>query len=183
YWRQRIEAQTGWVLPPQKQNASPTIRVIIKEKSSFYPTPEHDESYRLVINKKGATLTAKNRFGALRGMETVLQLLQNDAKGTYLPYVKIDDHPRFTWRGVLLDPARHFLPIDVIKRQIDGIASAKMNVMHWHLTDDQGWRFASDNYPKLQQLASDGMYYTKAQMKEVVDYAAKRGIRSEMRRL
>ena len=89
-------------------------------------------------------------------------------------------HRRFTalpWRGLLLDSARHFIPLPDIKRQIDGMAAAKLNVLHWHLTDDQGWRFTSKRYPKLTQLASDGLFYTPEQMREIVRYAAERGIR------
>ncbi|HBX05795.1 MAG TPA: beta-N-acetylhexosaminidase, partial [Leclercia adecarboxylata] len=99
-------------------------------------------------------------FGALRAMETLLQLIQNGAENTSLPWVAIEDAPRFPWRGLLLDSARHFIPLDDIKRQIDGMAAAKLNVLHWHLTDDQGWRFASKRYPKLTELASDGLFYT-----------------------
>ena len=69
-------------------------------------------------------------------------------------------------RGLLLDSARHFMPLEAIKRQIDGMAAAKLNVFHWHLTDDHGWRFASTRYPKLQQKASDGLFYTQAQLDE-----------------
>ena len=85
--------------------------------------------------------------------------------------------PRFPWRGVLLDSARHFLPLPDILRQLDGMAAAKLNVFHWHLTDDQGWRFASEHYPKLQQQAGDGQFYTREQMRRVVAYATARGIR------
>ncbi|MEQ1964195.1 family 20 glycosylhydrolase [Xenorhabdus khoisanae] len=178
-WRKRIEAQTGWVLPPPDAAFSPvqTIRITIAKKISPIPQPDSDESYQLLIDSHGITLKAVTRFGALRGMETLLQLLQNDAKGTYLPLVNITDKPRFPWRGVMLDSARHFLPIESIKRQLEGMAAAKINVFHWHLTDDQGWRFASEHYPKLQQLASDGLFYSKAQMQEVVVYASSLGIR------
>lgn len=178
-WRKRIEAQTGWVLPPPDATFSPvqTIRITIGKKVSPIPQPDSDESYQLIIDSRSITLKAATRFGALRGMETLLQLLQNDAKGTYLPLVNIADKPRFSWRGVMLDSARHFLPVDAIKRQLEGMAAAKINVFHWHLTDDQGWRFASDHYPKLQQLASDGLFYSKAQMQEVVTYASSLGIR------
>ncbi|WP_340615330.1 family 20 glycosylhydrolase [Xenorhabdus entomophaga] len=178
-WRKRIEAQTGWVLPPPDATFSPvqTIRITIGKKVSPIPQPDSDESYQLIIDSRSITLKAATRFGALRGMETLLQLLQNDAKGTYLPLVNISDKPRFSWRGVMLDSARHFLPVDAIKRQLEGMAAAKINVFHWHLTDDQGWRFASEHYPKLQQLASDGLFYSKAQMQEVVTYASSLGIR------
>lgn len=177
-WRQRIEAQTGWILPPEASlRSAATIRVIIAKKVNAIPLLNVDESYQLVITNQGVELNATTRFGALRGMETVLQLLQNGPKDTYFPLIKINDNPRFPWRGVLLDSSRHFLPLSSIKRQLDGMSAAKMNVLHWHLTDDQGWRFASATYPKLQQLASDGLFYTPAQMKEVVQYAAELGIR------
>lgn len=129
------------------------------------------------MDANGVDISANTRFGALRAMETLLQLMQNGAENTSLPWVTIEDSPRFPWRGLLLDSARHFIPLPDIKRQIDGMAAAKLNVLHWHLTDDQGWRFSSKRYPKLTQLASDGLYYTPEQMREVVRYAAERGIR------
>ncbi len=177
-WRDRIEQQTGWILQPQTADAHQgKIQIVIKQKVAAQPMPDSDESYVLQITPQGATLTANTRFGALHGMETLLQLLQNDDQNTFLPLVTIHDQPRFAWRGVLLDSARHFLPISTIKRQLDGMAAAKLNVLHWHLTDDQGWRFTSQHYPKLQQLASDGEFYTVEQMKDVVAYATSLGIR------
>jgi hexosaminidase len=177
-WRERIARQTGWTLQPQLAPAkAPTINVVIAKKVPAIPRPDSDESYQLKVTAEGVTLRANTRFGALRGMETLLQLIQNGAENTAIPYVTIDDAPRFPWRGLLLDSARHFMPLDAIKRQIDGMAAAKLNVFHWHLTDDQGWRFASTRYPKLQQQASDGLFYTQAQMKEIVRYATDRGIR------
>lgn len=177
-WRQRIELQTGWTLAPQIAKAEgAAIQVNIKDKVPAQPLPGSDESYKLAVTPQGATLTANTRFGALRGMETLLQLMQTDGQNTFLPLVTITDVPRFPWRGVLLDSARHFLPLPDILRQLDGMAAAKLNVFHWHLTDDQGWRFASERYPKLQQLASDGQFYTREQMQQVVAYATARGIR------
>lgn len=177
-WRERIARQTGWTLQPQLAPAkAPTINVVIAKKVPAIPRPDSDESYQLKVSAEGVTLRANTRFGALRGMETLLQLIQNGVENTAIPYVTIDDAPRFPWRGLLLDSARHFMPLDAIKRQIDGMAAAKLNVFHWHLTDDQGWRFASTRYPKLQQQASDGLFYTQAQMKEIVRYATDRGIR------
>ncbi|MCS3405964.1 beta-N-acetylhexosaminidase [Serratia sp. AKBS12] len=176
-WRQRIEMQTGWQLAPATSPDAATIEVIVKHAVAAQPLPDSDESYQLSVTPQGAKLIANTRFGALRGMETLLQLVQTDADGTFLPLVSVTDVPRFPWRGVLLDSARHFLPVADILRQLDGMAAAKLNVFHWHLTDDQGWRFASTRYPKLQQLASDGQYYTREQMQQVVAYAAARGIR------
>ncbi|MEN0123303.1 MAG: family 20 glycosylhydrolase, partial [Pseudomonadota bacterium] len=177
-WRARIARQTGWLLLPQTGPAkAPTIDVTIARKVPATPRPDSDERYRLTVDAAGARLTANTRFGALRGMETVLQLIRNGPQGTTMPYLTIDDAPRFAWRGLLLDTARHYLPVEDIERQLDGMAAAKLNVLHWHLTDDQGWRFASARYPLLQEKASDGRYYSQAQMKAVVRYAAARGIR------
>ncbi|KFK94066.1 MULTISPECIES: family 20 glycosylhydrolase [unclassified Serratia (in: enterobacteria)] len=177
-WRERIERQTGWTLAPQGAKTGPaTISIVIKRKVAPQPMPDSDESYQLKVTPQGATLTANTRFGALHGMETLLQLVQTDGENTFIPLVNISDVPRFPWRGVLLDSARHFLPVADILRQLDGMAAAKLNVFHWHLTDDQGWRFASQHYPKLQQLASDGYFYTREQMQQVVAYATARGIR------
>jgi hexosaminidase len=91
--------------------------------------------------------------------------------------LKLDDQPRFAWRGLMLDCSRHFLPVGVIERNLDAMAAVKLNVFHWHLSDDQGFRAESKLYPKLQQFGSDGMFYTQDQMREVVAYAAARGIR------
>ncbi|EMH4163258.1 beta-N-acetylhexosaminidase [Pluralibacter gergoviae] len=176
--RSRIARQTGWEMVPQNGPAdAPTISITIAKKVPPLPRPDSDESYRLTVDESGARIAANTRFGALHGIETLLQLIQNGPNNTAIPYLTINDSPRFPWRGLLLDSARHFLPVEDIKRQLDGMAAAKLNVLHWHLTDDQGWRFASVRYPKLQQLASDGQFYTPAQMKEIVRYAAERGIR------
>ncbi|MGK3226081.1 beta-N-acetylhexosaminidase [Enterobacter soli] len=176
--RQRIALQTGWTLQPQADKPDkPTIRIDIAKKVKPQPLPDSDESYTLKVDANGVNISANTRFGALRGMETLLQLIQNGPENTAIPWVTIEDAPRFPWRGLLLDSARHFIPLNDIKRQIDGMAAAKLNVLHWHLTDDQGWRFTSKRYPKLTQLASDGQFYTPEQMREIVRYATDRGIR------
>jgi len=176
--RQRIARQTGWTLQPQSAGKDkPTVTITVARKIAPLPQPDSDESYRLTVDATGVNIAANTRFGALRAMETLLQLIQNGPENTSVPWVTIEDAPRFPWRGLLLDSARHFIPLEDIKRQIDGMAAAKLNVLHWHLTDDQGWRFASTRYPKLTQLASDGMFYTQDEMRDVVRYAAARGIR------
>tara|TARA_R110001592_G_scaffold325549_1_gene605634 strand:- start:3815 stop:5860 length:2046 start_codon:yes stop_codon:yes gene_type:complete len=136
-----------------------------------------DESYSLNTNDKIIQIKAKTDVGALRGLETLLQLTTNNASEYYFPGVTINDAPRFVWRGLMIDVARHFQPIDVIKRNLRAMASVKMNVFHWHLTDDQGFRVESKIYPKLQKLASDGLFYTQAQITDVVNYASNLGIR------
>ncbi len=125
----------------------------------------------------GATLNANTVWGAMHGMETLLQLVSGDRDGYYFPFVTVQDKPRFPWRGLMIDVGRHFEPVDVIKRNIDGLAAVKMNVFHWHLSDDQGFRIESKLYPKLHEKGSDGLYYTQEQVREVIAYAADRGVR------
>jgi hexosaminidase len=139
--------------------------------------PNEDESYALSVSAGKVSLTAKTDIGILRGLETLLQLLSADEAGYYFPCVDIMDKPRFTWRGLLIDVGRHFQPVDVIKRNLDAMAAVKMNVLHWHLTEDQGFRVESKVFPKLHQLGSDGMFYTQAQIRDVIGFAAERGIR------
>ncbi|MGH7494437.1 MAG: beta-N-acetylhexosaminidase [bacterium] len=136
-----------------------------------------DESYTLTISSSQIVLSAKTDVGALRGLESFLQLLAADEQGYFFPSVKIEDAPRFPWRGLLIDACRHFMPVEVIKRNLDGMAAVKMNVLHWHLSEDQGFRVESKVFPKLHELGSDGFYYTQTEIKEVIAYAAERGIR------
>jgi hexosaminidase len=110
-------------------------------------------------------------------LETFLQLIEGDQNGYFVPSVSIQDKPRFAWRGLLIDSCRHFQPVEVIKRELDGMAAVKLNVLHWHLTEDQGFRVEVHKYPKLHQMGSDGLYYTQDEIREVVAYATDRGIR------
>jgi hexosaminidase len=135
-----------------------------------------DESYQLKVEPNKIAINATTDLGALHGLETLLQLLQNSSTLYYFPTAVISDSPRFTWRGLMIDAARHFQPVDVIKRNLDAMASMKMNVFHWHLADDQGWRIEMKNHPKLNELATDGSYYTQEEIKNIVKYADERGI-------
>jgi hexosaminidase len=136
-----------------------------------------DESYYIKINTESIHLEAVTDIGVIRGFETLLQLLSSDEEGYFFPEVVINDSPRFPWRGLLIDACRHFMPIDVIKRNLDGMAAVKMNTLHWHLSEDQGFRVESKTFPKLHELGSDGLYYTHEQVKEILNYASDRGIR------
>lgn len=136
-----------------------------------------DESYELKIESSKITIEATTDIGVLHALETLLQMLTIGEKSCYFSASKIVDYPRFTWRGLMIDVARHFEPVDVLKRNLDAMAAVKMNVFHWHLTDDQGFRIESKTHPKLHELGSDGLYYTQNQIKEVVKYASDRGIR------
>ena len=135
-----------------------------------------DESYTLEIKSDKILINATSDLGAIHALETLLQLLHNNSLSYYFPTVTISDFPRFTWRGLMIDVARHFQPIDVIKRNLDAMAAMKMNVFHWHLTDDQGWRIEIKKHPKLIQLASDGNFYSQEQIRDIVKYADERGI-------
>ena len=141
------------------------------------PRLQTDEAYQLNIEKGQLRLSSVNQFGMLRGLATLSQLVFSAGKERQLRNMTLLDQPTYPWRGLLFDSVRHFLPIDDVKRTLRGLASAKFNVFHWHLTDDQGWRIELTSYPKLHQYASDGQYYTQQQIREVVAYAASLGIR------
>jgi hexosaminidase len=157
--------------------SSATLVVECERGGNPIPSLNEDESYSLEITDKQARLVAPTVLGAIRGLETFLQLLEGDREGYYLPGIKISDQPRFPWRGLLIDVARHYQPIEVLKRNLDAMAAVKLNVFHWHLTEDQGFRVESKKFPKLHTLGSDGLYYTQDQVREIIAYAADRGIR------
>jgi hexosaminidase len=176
----RLSGRTGLFLT-QKQITNPDndpdagLQVSCKRAGKLELS--ESESYTLKVTPQKAYLNAVTDLGALRGLETFLQLLDGDDQGYYIPAVTIEDYPRFPWRGLMIDSARHFQPVEVIKRNLDGMAAVKLNVFHWHLTDDQGFRVESKQLPRLHQMGSDNLYYTREQIKEVVSYAADRGIR------
>lgn len=136
-----------------------------------------DERYTLEVNRNGAELKAATPLGAVRGLATLRQLLQSDEHGWFLPAVTIEDHPRFPWRGLMIDVCRHWMPMDVIKRNLEAMALVKLNVLHLHLTEDQGFRIESKKLPQLHQKGSDGLYFTQDQIREIIAFAAERGIR------
>ena len=148
---------------------------------------KHSEYYNLEINKNFILIKGSDREGLIHGVYSLIQLIPRSSgvSDSKLACVKINDYPKFKWRGLLLDCCRHFMSIDFVKRYIDLLAYHKMNVLHWHLTEDQGWRIEIDKYPKLTDVGAwrkekDGSiyggFYTKEQIKEVVNYAYKRGV-------
>jgi hexosaminidase len=136
-----------------------------------------DESYVLEVRATGATLTAPTPLGAMHGLQTFLQLVNVSPDGFAAPAVTMHDQPRFPWRGLMIDSARHFIPLEVIKRNLDGMEAVKMNVFHWHLSENQGFRVETRKFPKLHELGSDGLYYTQDEIHDVIAYARDRGIR------
>jgi hexosaminidase len=159
------------------QDQDPKSSVVIQTNRPGKVELHEDESYQLTVTSSGIGISAETDLGAMHGLETLLQLVSADETGYYLPAVRINDSPRFPWRGILIDVARHWLPMEVIKRNIDGLAAVKMNVLHLHLTEDQGFRIESKKFPKLHEMGSDGYYYTQDQMREIIQYAGDRGIR------
>jgi hexosaminidase len=141
------------------------------------PCVKANEGYRLEVNKDIIKICASTSMGAMRALETLTQLLTKDDQGYFFPGVVIEDKPDYPWRGLLIDVVRHFIPMSTLYRNVDAMAMAKMNVLHLHLTEDQGFRIESKKFPALHEKGSNGQYYTQAEMKRFVEYASDRGIR------
>lgn len=174
---QRLTARIGLLTGISLPTSGAALVVRIESAGNAVQSIDEDESYGLTVDAQGAEIRARNPLGAMHGLETFYQLITNDATGWVVPAVTIDDHPRFAWRGLHIDVSRHFIPLDVIRRNLDGMAAVKLNVFHWHLSDDQGFRIESKRFPKLQGLGSDGFYYTQDEVRGIIEYARDRGIR------
>lgn len=175
----RLDQRTGLFFNQgfiTKTNAFPEANLQINCLREGKVGITENESYQLAVNTNKITINATTDLGAMHALETLSQLLHNNGTQFYFPSVEINDNPRFVWRGLMIDAARHFQPVDVIKRNLDGMAAMKMNVFHWHLVDDQGWRIEIKNHPKLTELASNGSFYTQEEIKDVVQYANEKGI-------
>ncbi|MBV9084198.1 MAG: family 20 glycosylhydrolase [Acidobacteriaceae bacterium] len=183
----RLSRQTGMLILPHVvlPEQAPTLSIVIEQRDHRPPQRLGDnERYSLEIANGRARISADFPLGALRGLETFLQLVQQNqslpqpvSPGFSVPAVTIRDEPRFPWRGLSLDVSRHFIPADGIKRTIDGLAAVKLNVLHWHLSDDQGFRVESRRYQRLHMYGSDGLYYTQPEIRDIVAYARDRGVR------
>lgn len=154
-----------------------------------------DEAYTLDVNKNKIEITSADEIGAYYALQTLRQLSASELGDSSVPICSIYDKPRFKWRGLQLDESRHFFGKDEVKKLLDMMFMMKLNVFHWHLTDDQGWRIQIDKYPKLTEIGSKRKYthtggwkstkilheeyegfYTKADISEIVAYAQERGI-------
>lgn len=188
--RRLLSPGTGLDLP-----VDPAGDFTINRVTSLAP-----EAYRLAVAPTGITIEASDERGVNWAVQTIRQLLPDDALRAgpgsaplELPIVQIEDAPRFGWRGVMLDVARHFFPLRELYSFIDLLALHKFNTFHLHLTEDQGWRFESKKYPKLQEISSwrtetrrphsevndhtpHGGFYTQDQLRSLVAYAEQRGI-------
>jgi hexosaminidase len=201
-WLRRVlGAATGWALP----DAGPGVRGALR--LAVGPGPDRGrgpEAYRIDIGADGAELTGASDTGLFWAAQTFRQLLGPDAhrkaplpgRTWSVPYGSIADGPRFAWRGMMLDVARHFTPKDGVLRYIDLLAAHKLNVLHLHLTDDQGWRIEIERYPRLTSVGAwrprsrwghrasplwnetpHGGFYTRDDIREIVAYAAERHVR------
>ena len=175
----RLSAQTGIPLNDGLEGDAAVATLVIHcdHAGEVVQSVKEEESYTLDVTPQEARLAAPTTWGVLRGLETFLQLVKLDDQGFAVPAVHINDKPRFVWRGLMIDAARHWMPIEVIKRNLDGMAAVKLNVFHWHLSENQGFRVESKVFPKLHEMGSDGHYYTQEQVKEIIAYARDRGIR------
>lgn len=171
---QRILRQTGL---PLMGGADVKLAVECSARGNDYPTLGEDESYTLEVSGDRGVILAPTGTGALRGMETFVQAIVAGADGFEVGAMRIEDRPRFPWRGLMIDSSRHWMPLELILRNLDAMAAVKLNVFHWHLSDDQGFRIESKRWPKLAEMGSDGHYYTQDQVRDVIEYARQRGIR------
>ncbi|MFE9258220.1 beta-N-acetylhexosaminidase [Streptomyces sp. NPDC006879] len=197
--RREVGAATGLALPPGDARAA-GIRLVVDE------TVERElggEGYRLTVDGNGVELAGGGPAGVFWAAQSLRQLLGHEAYrraplpgcAWELPYLRIEDAPRFGWRGLLLDTARHFIPKDTVLRYLDLLAAHKLNVLHLHLTDDQGWRVQIERYPRLTEVGAwrarskwghrasplwnetpHGGFYTHEDIREIVAYATDRHI-------
>ncbi len=175
----QLQRLTGIPLSMELASGAAQATLEIATAGASLPVQQagEDESYRLEVTAARARIAAPNPLGALHAMATFLQLVEADQQAFAIPAVEIEDRPRFPWRGTMIDVSRHWLPIEVVERNLDAMAAVKLNVFHWHLSDDQGFRVESKRFHKLQEMGSDGHYFTQQQVREVIEYARDRGIR------
>jgi len=172
-----LSRETGLALPQICRGLCPGIAVHTDRASKLVQELGEDESYSLEITSAGATLNAPTPLGTLIGLQTFLHLVHATPTGYAVPFVSIQDKPRFPWRGLMVDVSRHFMPLESLRRTLDGMEAVHLNVFHWHLSDNQGFRVESKKFPKLQGQGSDGLFYTQPEIREFIKYARDRGIR------
>ena len=179
----RLRASTGWAVPVREGGKA---AVILTGEGA----PEPAGGYRLSTGESGAVIRARDAAGFFHGIATLRSLLPVwiEFPGPQVglkweaPGVEIEDAPRFGWRGFMIDSGRHFLPVETIKRVIDAISLLKFNRLHWHLTEDQGWRLEIKGYPRLTEVGAwrgpnrYGGFYTASDARGIVEYASARGI-------
>ena len=176
-FRTNLTRKTGILHFPESSPAQPVFTIRTTAPSAPVQQLGEDESYHLTVSPQSVSLAAPNPLGILHGLQTFLQLVKSSPQGFVVPTVVIDDQPRFPWRGLMLDAGRHFMPLDTVRQTLDGMEAVKLNVFHWHLSEDQGFRVESKTFPLLQEKGSDGLYYTQDEIRGILAYARDRGIR------
>lgn len=180
-----LRPATGFGLPVVTDGDGAAITLDLRDDADL-----GELGYRLEVTRAGVSLTAATAEGLFSGVQTVRQLLPADVENRQpvdrdwvIAGGTVTDRPRFAYRGTMLDVARHFFDVDTVKRFVDRAAQYKINYVHLHLTDDQGWRIQIDSWPKLTTVGGanevgggEGGYYTKKQFREIVRYAAARGV-------
>lgn len=186
-----IDSASTFQVNQVKNDAKTSSEIELRLVNDFPPELQHGEAYRLIIAPEKVQITALTTTGIMRGIQTLRQLFipafhkREKRTAWYLPCLKIEDKPAFEHRGLMLDVCRHFFEKEVVFKYLDAMAFYKMNILHFHLTEDQGWRIAIEKYPLLNKISSFrtekddsryGGFYTKADLKEIVAYAAERHI-------
>ncbi len=176
----RIADATGIALSPTDDTS--TIALSISDRTRIH---RGNEAYELTVTPDSVRLSAADEAGLRYGVTTLIQLIERAETDARVPCVEIEDCPQYPWRGCHLDVARHFFDIDFVKKFIDLLALHKLNRFHWHLTDDQGWRIESKRFPVLTEIGAVrqtekgeryGGFYSQDQVREVVEFAALRGV-------
>jgi len=171
---------------PNKSEKKKISLVLVKQDQT---KDFNKEAYTLEVKKTGVVITSADQAGIFNGISSLMQLIPVSTDGKALeawdiPAVQISDKPAFKWRGVMLDPARYFMTKEYVLRYLDMMAMHKLNVLHWHLIDDCGWRIEIKKYPKLTEVGAwrgtgknkHGGFYSQEDIKEIVAYAALRNI-------
>ena len=189
FFASRISKSTGNAMTIIDSESSKNVISLLIDAS----LDVNDEGYTLDVTPSAVVVKAKTPHGLFYGMQSFMQLLPAEIEDSKIaekvswsaPCVTVKDEPRFGYRGIMLDPVRHFMSVEEVKRNLDVLALFKINRMHWHLTDDQGWRIEIKKYPKLTEVGAVrvegeghkyGGFYTQEQIKDVVKYAAERFI-------
>lgn len=186
---QKIKEKINLSIPVNESVSESVERIIYINQSDSLDLATK-ESYQLYITKDSVIINAKTAEGAFRGIQTLRQIIPETSNDTLtdhkmwlIPTGKIWDHPNYSYRGAMLDVARHFFSVSDVKKYLDLLAYYKINVLHLHLSDDQGWRIEIKSWPKLTEVGGktevgggDGGFYTQDDYKELVKYAAERHI-------
>ena len=186
-WADSLGCASDWVFPAGEPSGDASTAIRIERAAGYAP-----EGYALTIGGEGIAIEASAAAGAFRALTTLRQLAPADCErpgrcpdGWTLPAVHIEDAPQYAHRGLLLDVCRHFMEVAFVEQVLDGLALHKFNTLHWHLTEDQGWRIQIEAYPKLTETgawrteddgSTHGGFYTKEDIRHLVEYAAQRHI-------